>query len=95
MNEKIFPDFSGLGSLLESCQVNQKKFVPSGQIMTAYADAFRTISQAQMAYGQSVMRANAALMAAVWEAYGGVAGRKSETEERPSTTARQSDVQAP
>lgn len=95
MNEKTFPDFSGLGGLLESWQETQKKFVPSGQIMTEFAEAFRTISQAQMTYSQTVMRANAALLAAIWEAYGASALRKAETDERPSSTARRTDTQAP
>ena len=68
MSEKITPDLSGLSGMMENWLATQKKFAPSGQIMAQMAEALRTISQAQIEYNQTVMRANAAFLAAVWEA---------------------------
>lgn len=68
MDEKNIPDLSGLGGMLENWLATQRKFAPSGQVMAQVAEAVRTVSQAQMAYNQTVMRANSALLAAMWEA---------------------------
>lgn len=96
MDEKAFPDFSGLGGLLENWQATQKKFLPSGQVMTQLAEAMRTISQAQMTYAQTVMRANSTLLAAMWETCGASPMCKPETDERADkTTTGRSGTQAP
>lgn len=93
MDEKNIPDLSGLGGMLENWLATQKKFAPSGQIMAQVAEAVRTISQAQMAYNQTVMQANSALLAAMWEACSALPTTKLGETESPSKAARQSDEQ--
>lgn len=94
MSDKNTPDLSGIGGMLENWLATQKKFAPSGQIMGQLAEAVRTISQAQIAYSQTVMRANAALLAAMWEA--GAPSSMYQTDERegPSKAVHHPDGQA-
>lgn len=89
MSEKVSPDLSGIGGILENWLATQRKFAPSGQVMAQVAEAVRTISQAQVAYSQTVMRANAALLAAIWEAGLASAGQKGQAEESSDKAARQ------
>lgn len=95
MDEKTFPDFSGLGSFLENFQATQKKFLPSGQVMTQLSEAMKAISQAQMTYNQTVMRANSALWAAMWEACGAPAMYKAEVDESAQKTAKPPSTRTP
>lgn len=95
MSEKTIPDLSGFGGMLENWLATQKKFAPSGQIMAQTAEAVRTISQAQMAYSQAVMRANAELLAAVWEACTSSVARNQDEGEGPSKVVRRFDAPAP
>lgn len=68
MTEKTAPDLSGFAGMIENWQATQSKFMPSGQIMTQLAETILTISQAQVTYQQTVLRANAALLATIWKA---------------------------
>lgn len=68
MAEKNTPDLSGFAGMLQNWQATQRKFMPSGVIMTQMAEAILTVSQAHLAYQQTVMRANAGLLAAIWKA---------------------------
>lgn len=95
MDEKNIPDLAGFGGMLENWLATQKKFAPSGQIMAQVAEAVRTISQAQIAYNQTVMRANSALLAAMWEACSASVVNKASEDERPSKAARQTSGEAP
>jgi membrane-bound lytic murein transglycosylase B len=45
----------------------EQKFLPSSKIFEQYAEVMRSVTQAQVAYGQALMRANAALLAALLE----------------------------
>lgn len=92
MSEKIGSDLSGVGGLLETWMATQKKFAPSGQVMAQVAEAVRTISQAQVVYSQAVMRANSALLAAIWEAGIATTGQKGQIQESPDKAARQPGV---
>lgn len=95
MDEKNIPDLAGFGGMLENWLATQKKFAPSGQIMAQVAEAVRTVSQAQMAYNQTVMRANSALLAAMWEACSASGVNKAAETESPSKAARQTSGEAP
>lgn len=92
MSEKTIPDLSGFGGMLENWLATQKKFAPSGQVMAQTAEAVRAISQAQIAYSQAVMRANATLLAALWGACNSsvVQGQEGAS----GDAARRFDVQA-
>ena len=68
MVEKTAPDLSGFAGMIENWQATQSKFMPSGQIMTQFAETILTLSQAQITYQQTVMRANAALLTTIWKA---------------------------
>lgn len=94
MNDKNIPDLSGFGGLLENWLATQKKFAPSGQVMAQFAEAVRTISQAQIAYSQTVMRANAALLAAIWEAGAPPSLSQTDKREGPSKAVHRPDGQA-
>lgn len=91
MNDQNAPDMSGIGGMLENWLATQKKFAPSGQVMEQLAEAVRTISQAQISYSQTVMRANAALLAAIWEASAFQTISKADGRERPSKAAHLTD----
>lgn len=94
MNDKNIPDLSGLGGMLENWLATQRKFAPSGQVMGQFAEAVRAISQAQIAYSQTVMGANAALLAAILEAGAPSALRQPDEQEGPSKAVRRPDGQA-
>lgn len=68
MTEKNNPELLGVAEMLQNWQETQRKFMPSGLIMTHLAEAVLTVSQAHFAYQQTVMRANAGLLAAIWKA---------------------------
>lgn len=68
MTEKTAPDLSGFAGMIENWQATQNKFMPSGQIMTQLAETILAISQAQITYQQTVLRANSALLATIWKA---------------------------
>lgn len=68
MTENTVPDLSGFAGMIENWQATQSKFMPSGQIMTQLAETILTVSQAQITYQQTVLRANAALLATIWKA---------------------------
>ena len=68
MTEKTIPDLSGFAGMIENWQATQSKFMPAGQIMTQFAETILTVSQAQITYQQTVLRANAALLATIWKA---------------------------
>ncbi|MDE2238835.1 MAG: hypothetical protein KGJ73_02765 [Rhodospirillales bacterium] len=97
MTQKNAADPAGLFSLSKDWLAAQQNFLPTGRIYTQFAEAMRTITQAQITYGQTVMRANAALLASLMEAPGqaeepdGAAARA----ERPSRAAHRPDMSAP
>lgn len=68
MTGKNSPEFLGFAEMLQNWQETQRKFMPSGLIMSQMAEAVLTVSQAHLAYQQTVMRANAGLLAAIWKA---------------------------
>lgn len=70
----------------------QQKFLPSGRIFEQIAETIRNVTQAQIAYNQALMRANAALLAALMERPLESAASK---EDRPSQAAHRPDVSAP
>lgn len=88
MIEKNVTDLSGFGGMLENWLATQRKFAPSGQVVAQVAEAVRTVSQAQMAYNQTVMRANAALLATVWEAFTVSASSKAPSSEEADKAAQ-------
>ncbi|HUM07726.1 MAG TPA: hypothetical protein VLT37_02490 [Acidocella sp.] len=71
----------------------QQKFLPSGQIFEQLAEYTRNVTQAQIAYNQALMRAQASLFAAMMERP--LAAATGKTEERPSSAAHHRDVSAP
>ena len=95
MTENTIPDLSGFAGMLENWMATQKKFAPSGRIMAEVADAVRTISQAQLAYSQAVMQANASLLAAMWEAAAIPGMHKANAGESPSQGVHRPDLAAP
>lgn len=68
----------------------QQKLMPSMQSYERFAEAARLIAQAQIAYGQAMMRANSVLLGAVLPPSEAQAAR----EERPSIAARQAELAA-
>lgn len=95
MTENKIPDLSGFAGMLENWMATQKRFAPSGKIMAEVAEAIRTMSQAQMTYSQTVMRANASLLAAIWEAAALPGMTKVDAETSVSKEARGSNGTAP
>lgn len=93
MSEKTIPDLSGFGGMLENWLATQKKFAPSGHVMAQTAEVVRAISQAQIAYSQAVMHANATLLAALWGACS--ASVAQDQEGALGDSARRFNVQAP
>jgi hypothetical protein len=69
--------------------VAQQKFMPSTQVYARMAEVVRNMAQANAAYMQELMRANAAWLAAYMER------PASGTEERPSDAAHRPDCEAP
>jgi len=55
------------------CLSAQQRLLPSAQIYEQLAETIRTITQANITYTQTLMRANAALLAALMARPGGVA----------------------
>jgi len=71
----------------------QQKFLPSGKAFEQLAEYMRNVTQAQIAYNQALMRAQASLMASLMERpLGAVSGKP---EERPSAAAHKPDISAP
>jgi hypothetical protein len=71
----------------------QQKFLPSSKIFEQFAETIRNVTQAQIAYNQALMRANAALMAALLERP--LSSTFTEMkEERPSVSARRPNMNA-
>ncbi len=96
MSEKNQADPAGVFSLSKDWLSAQQKFMPSGRVFAQLAETVRTITQAQITYSQTVMRANAALLAAMME----IPAPTDETTEtatraeRPSRAAHRPDVSA-
>ena len=90
--EKRLPDLSGFAGMLENWMATQKRFAPSGRVMAEVAEAVRTISQAQLAYTQTVMRANAALLAAIWETASVPGLHRPDAAGNPDKTAPRPDA---
>ena len=67
----------------------QQRFMPSGPIYARIAEAMHGMTQANIAYVQEMMRANAALLGAFTERGTGPA------EERPSSAAHRAERAAP
>ena len=92
---------------LEALQISkelfaaQQNFFPSTRIYTQLADVTRSLTQANMAYAQALMRANAGLLAAFVERPSDAAGdgardgARGGAEERPSDAAHRPDNAAP
>ncbi len=97
MSEKNAADPMGVFSLSKDWLSAQQKFLPSGRLFTQLAETVRTITQAQITYSQTVMRANAALLAALMEAPVPAEENMESTSrtERPSEAAHRPDVLAP
>ena len=68
----------------------QEKFLPSGQVFGRLSEATRIITQAQVAYGQALMRANAAMFGAWLDDQSAPPAK----ELRPSVAARRPDIAA-
>lgn len=97
MTEKNMVDAAGFYSLSKDWLAAQQKFMPSGRILAQLAETVRTITQAQITYSQTVMRANAALLASLMETPG-QAEEPDDTQaraERPSRAAHRQDMSAP
>lgn len=94
MTEEKISDLSGFAGMLENWMATQKRFAPSGRVMAEFAEAVRTISQAQLTYGQTVMRANAALLSAIWETAAVPGLHKPEMAGSPSKAAQQPNAKA-
>jgi hypothetical protein len=97
MTEKTTVDPMGAFSLTRDCLAAQQKFLPSGRIFAELAETVRTVTQAQIVFGQTVMRANAALLAALMEVPppGTENPESTDRAERPSRAAHKPDVSAP
>lgn len=97
MSENNSADPMGVMSLSKDWLSAQQKFLPSGRIFAQLAETVRTITQAQIAYSQTVMRANAALLASMTEAspLGEEIADSISRAERPSRAAHRQDVSAP
>lgn len=97
MSDVNLHDPAGFLALSKDWLSAQKKFAPSGRILAQLAETVRTITQAQLNYSQTVMRANAALIAAALElpATSAESEESEELSERPSKTARRPNVSAP
>lgn len=95
MNEKQVVDLAGFNSFFENWQAAQKRFIPSGKVLSQLAETVHTISQAQITYNQTVMRANAALLAVLW-ALPVIKDAQDHNNigERPSKAAHRPDVSA-
>lgn len=94
MTERNMVDSAGFFALSKEWQ---QKFLPSGRIFAQMAETVRTITQAQITYSQAVMRANAALLAALMETPMS-SDENIETgnrAERPSRAAHRPDLSGP
>ncbi len=97
MSDKNAADPAGVFTMSKDWLSAQQKFLPSGRIFAQLAETMRTITQAQITYSQTVMRANAALLASLMEM---PAPPEENTEttaaraERPSRAAHRPDVSA-
>jgi methylaspartate ammonia-lyase len=69
----------------------EQRLLPSTRVFEQLAETIRTITQANMAYSQALMRANAALMAALMAR----PGDPAPDDERPSEAAHRPDRAAP
>ncbi len=72
----------------------EQRFLPTGKIFAQFAEVIRNMTQAQITYSQALMRANAALLAALLERPLATATEEKK-DERPSVAARRTDVSAP
>lgn len=73
----------------------QQRFLPSSKLLEQITETMRNLAQAQIAYGQALMRANAALLGAWMERPAEIL--KAETlkeEQRPGAAPRQSEYSA-
>ncbi len=97
MSEKNVADPLGLFSLSKDWLSAQQKFLPSGRIFTQLSETIQTITQAQITYAQTVMRANAALLAALTQVPPLSEENPESTSrtERPSRAAHRPDISAP
>lgn len=94
MSDKNITDPAGLFSLSKDMLAAQQKFLPSGRIFAQLAETARTITQAQIAYSQTVMRAQAALLAALMEMPAPTDDDfdSATRAERPSKAAHRADI---
>lgn len=69
----------------------EQKFLPSGRFFERFVEAAQSVTQAQMAYAQALMHANAALLGALLNQPGAAVTQ----EERPSVAARETELIAP
>lgn len=70
----------------------EQKFLPSGKIFEQLTEYMRNVTQAQIAYNQALMRAQASLLASIMERPLAAVSGKTKAEERPSAAAHQRDV---
>lgn len=68
----------------------QQRFLPSTHIYAQLAEAVRAVTQANIAYGQALMRANATLLAAIWQRPGGT----TAAADSPAAAAHEPDISA-
>jgi L-rhamnose isomerase len=66
----------------------EQKLLPSGQFFERFVEVARNVTQAQIAYAQALMRANAALLGALLVQPGAAVTQ----EERPSVAARETEL---
>ncbi len=92
MSEKTTDPFE-LFQISKEMLSAQQKFMPSGKIFEQMAETLRNVTQAQVAYGQALMRANAALLAALMERPLSMVA--DQREERPSAAAHRKDPGTP
>jgi hypothetical protein len=97
VTQKNETDPAGLFSLSKDWLAAQQNFMPSGRIVAQFAETLRTITQAEITFGQTVMRANAAFLASLMEAPAPADERLETTDrsEKPSRAAHRPDVSAP
>ncbi len=88
MTDKIKPDVLDIFQISTAWLAAPQGYLPSAQIYTQAAEIMRTVTQANIAYTQALMQANAALLAAL------VQRPAMVSEERPSDLAHRPDAAA-
>ena len=67
MTDKPSADPLELLQISKEMLAAQQRFLPSTHVYAQVAEAVSAVTQANIAYGQALMRANAILLAAIWQ----------------------------